>query len=152
MLQVSAVAISRLGNGGIYFVLAIFMFFRLGRGAINVIAVAACHITALHAVYPSLKRWVARRRPYAIDRNLPCLLAVLDEHSFPSGHVMTLAAALVPLVYVDPASTNYGAGLLVVMAWGRVASSHHYPSDVLAGALIAVATGYPIADAWFGRP
>ncbi len=150
-IRVSAMVFSRLGNGGIYAVLSICILVRLGKGAFGVIAIAICNAALLHAFYPALKRRIGRPRPCKIDGGPPSLLEVLDEHSFPSGHVMTLAAALVPMVYVDPGVAPAGTGLLVAMAWARVASGHHYPSDVIAGALLALATGYPLTVIWFSR-
>ncbi|WP_315700954.1 MULTISPECIES: phosphatase PAP2 family protein [unclassified Bradyrhizobium] len=150
-IRFSAITFSRLGNGGIYVIVLIFVFARLGKGALHVIAIAICTVATLHAFYPSFKRRVGRQRPYKIDRNVPSLLDVLDEHSFPSGHIMTLTATLVPTFYVDPGSAAYGAGVLVAMAWARVASGHHYPTDVIAGAFFAFVTGYPLTVIWFGQ-
>jgi undecaprenyl-diphosphatase len=31
------------------------------------------------------------------------------------------------------------------MAWARLASAHHYPSDVAVGAALGVAVSYPIS-------
>jgi len=31
------------------------------------------------------------------------------------------------------------------MAWSRVATAHHYPSDILAGAVLGLGVGYPIS-------
>jgi membrane-associated phospholipid phosphatase len=60
-----------------------------------------------------------------------------DYHSFPSDH----AAMLLPLVCAVAALQPWvGAAtglLLVVGLMARVYTGHHYPSDILAGALIA---------------
>lgn len=150
-IRFSAITVSRLGNGSIYAILLIFVFARLGKDALHVIAIAICNVATLYAFYPTFKRRIGRQRPYKIDRNVPSLLDVLDEHSFPSGHMMTLTAALVPALYADPGSAAYGAGVLVAMAWARVASGHHYPTDVIAGALLALVTAYPLTAIWFGQ-
>ena len=31
------------------------------------------------------------------------------------------------------------------LAWSRLATAHHYPSDVLAGAALGLLVGYPVA-------
>ncbi len=152
LFRFSAITLSRLGNGGIYALLPILIFSRLGKGAFDLVTIAICNIAVLHAFYAPLKRCIGRRRPFRVDRAVPSLLAVLDEHSFPSGHVMTLAAALAPTILIDPDSAGYGAGLLVAMAWARVAAGHHYPTDVIAGAVFGFATGYPLTAIWFGSP
>lgn len=145
-----AVTLSRLGNGGIYAALPVLIFMRLGAGGFDVVAIATFNVVVLHSVYAPLKRHIGRRRPYKVNRDVPSLLDVLDEHSFPSGHIMTLTAALVPVFYVDQDAISYGAGLLVAMGWARVASGHHYPTDVIASAAFAFATSYPLTAIWFG--
>jgi undecaprenyl-diphosphatase len=32
------------------------------------------------------------------------------------------------------------------MAWSRVATAHHYPSDVIAGVALAVALSFPLSS------
>ena len=141
----AAIVVSKLGNGSIYLFVLLFILDRLGRRGLAVAVVAACNAAILQCVYPSLKRRIGRARPYRIDPSLRSLLDVLDEHSFPSGHVMTLAAVLVPVVYTVPGSGPLGCGLLLSMAWARVASAHHFPSDVCAGTLVGIAFGYPLS-------
>ena len=73
------------------------------------------------------------------------LLRALDEHSFPSGHAMTLTAALVPFVLAFPHVLGLAFATWLLMAWARLASAHHYPSDVAAGAVLGVCVSYPIS-------
>jgi undecaprenyl-diphosphatase len=96
----------------------------------------------LHGFYPFVKRRVGRARPYQADATLHTLFDVLDEYSFPSGHTMTLSAALMPIIYTIPGSATLAAGIIGVMGWARVASAHHYPSDVCAGAIIGGGLSY----------
>lgn len=151
LLRRSAITLSRLGNGTIYAVLPIFILARFGKGAFDIIGIAAGNIAVLHSFYPALKRWIGRLRPYEVDHQVPSLLDVLDKHSFPSGHVMTLAAALVPIFCVEPGSIAYGAGLLIAMGWARIATGHHYPTDVIAGAFLAFAVSYPLSLVWLSE-
>ena len=58
------------------------------------------------------------------------------EQSFPSGHVAATLAASRALRRVYPRSGPIGLGVSVVLAGSRVASAEHWPSDVLAGAII----------------
>jgi undecaprenyl-diphosphatase len=50
------------------------------------------------------------------------LLATLDEHSFPSGHAMTLSAVLAPIVILWPSMTISGVLMAACLAWSRVAT------------------------------
>lgn len=140
-----AIMLSRLGNGWIYLILGAIMFQSVGLDGLPVIGLAALNAALLHCLYPCIKRWFGRPRPFHVDPRLPSLLKVLDEHSFPSGHTMTLSGVLVPIVIAWPSMAISAAALLLSMAWSRVATAHHYLSDVIAGAGLGIVLGYPLS-------
>jgi undecaprenyl-diphosphatase len=140
-----AVAISKLGNGWIYPILATAVFAAWGLSGCRIILLAAANAALMHCLYPIIKRRFRRLRPFKVDPMLPSLLKTLDEHSFPSGHAMTLTGVLAPIVILWPAMTISAIVMACCMAWSRVATAHHYPSDVLAGALLGVGVSYPIS-------
>ncbi len=144
--RLSAIAISTLGNGWFYLFLAALLFARWGgaRGA-RIILLAGLNAGVMHCLYPLIKNRYQRRRPFRVDPELSSLLSTLDEHSFPSGHAMTLSAVLTPIVMLWPAMAVSSVLMVVGLAWSRVATAHHYPSDVLAGALLGLGLGYPIS-------
>ena len=74
---------------------------RRGRG---VRLSGAASILLLHSIYPSLKRSAARPRPRDMGIACPDAPPPLDRYSFPSGHVMTLTAALAADCARRPAS------------------------------------------------
>ncbi len=139
-----AFAISWLGNGSFYVLCAVVL---IGVGGARPVAVAALAIGVVHLVYPWIKLACGRLRPFEIDPGLTPLLATLDRHSFPSGHAMTLTAALVPVLAAWPAAWPLALVAWLVMAWSRVATAHHYPSDIVAGALLGGAVATPLAKA-----
>lgn len=141
----SAVLLSWLGNGLIYALLAALCVGLAGWEAVAVILVAAINIGLLHTVYRTIKRRIGRPRPYRADPALVSLLRVLDEYSFPSGHAMSLTGALVPVVLAFPEAMPEALMLWGAMAWARVASAHHYPSDVLAGSALGLIVSYPVS-------
>ncbi|WP_294537533.1 phosphatase PAP2 family protein [uncultured Rhodoblastus sp.] len=140
-----AIVISKLGNGWFYLFLAALLFARWGWGGARIVLLACVNAGVMHSLYPRLKRRYRRRRPFRVDPELSSLLATLDEHSFPSGHAMTLSAVLAPIVMLWPAMAVPGAMMWLSLAWSRVATAHHYPSDVLAGALLGLGLGYPVS-------
>ncbi len=90
-----------------------------------------------HLVYQLVKRAAKRHRPCEIG--VAQLGRTLDRYSFPSGHCMTLCAALSPFwINVDGGVTMLVA-TIIPLAWARVLSGHHYPSDTVAGAAIGCA-------------
>lgn len=66
-------------------------------------------------------------------------VAPIDTYSCPSGHAMTAAAYMVPLLFAWPAVWPFAAALLAVIGWSRVALGHHYVTDVVLGAILGAA-------------
>ena len=101
---------------------------------------ASCGISCT-LVYKLLKRWLIRERPFISFPLIDCGIPPLDRYSFPSGH--TLHAVCFTLLL---ALTLPGLALLVLpftlcVAASRVVLGLHYPSDVLAGAIIGSGLG-----------
>jgi undecaprenyl-diphosphatase len=141
----SAIVLSRLGNGWFYLALGICSVLLAGMRAVPVLVAGMLNALALHSVYPFIKRLVARPRPYQSDPTLVPLLRVLDQHSFPSGHAMTMPAALVPLTLQFPQTIGLAFAACLLMAWSRLAAAHHYPSDIAAGTALGLSVSYPIS-------
>ncbi|ARN83474.1 hypothetical protein B1812_07495 [Methylocystis bryophila] len=147
LLRPAAVVISKLGNGWIYLFIAAFVFGELGWNGGKLMALlAGINAAALHLLYPVIKQRFKRPRPFAVDPSLPSLLRTLDEHSFPSGHAMTLVGVLTPIVLLWPAAFFSAVIMACGMAWSRIATGHHYPSDVLAGAGLGMGLGYCLSS------
>lgn len=136
--------LSRLGDGPIYLVIVVALALFRPPGTLLIILCAGVSIFLLHCVYPVIKTFTARPRPKDIETSFPESHPVLDEYSFPSGHVMTLTAALTPILYVNPRLWPVGLTAWAAMAWARLAIGHHFASDVVAGTLLgaAVAGGF----------
>jgi len=141
-----AIGVSKLGNGWIYLALAPIVFIGLGWQGLHVVLAAGLNAALLHILYPIIKRRFGRPRPFHADPRLPSLLTTLDDHSFPSGHAMTLTGVLAPIVLAWPAATLSAALLLLSMAWSRIATGHHYPSDVVAGVALGGALAWPLSS------
>jgi undecaprenyl-diphosphatase len=113
------------------------MLHRQGAGLI--LGCATASIVLLHAVYPAMKRLTARPRPMDVENCFPHALSPLDRYSFPSGHVMTLTAALVPILNASPTTWPLALFAWISMAWARLAVGHHYASDIVAGTMLGAA-------------
>lgn len=144
--RLCAIAISKLGNGWIYPILAALVFaewdWAEGR---RIILLAGINAGMMHILYPLIKKRFKRLRPFKVDPRLPSLLKTLDEHSFPSGHAMTLTGVLAPIVLLWPAMLVSAIVMGCCMAWSRIATGHHYPSDVAAGVLLGLGLGYALS-------
>jgi membrane-associated phospholipid phosphatase len=83
---------------------------------------------------------LAVRRPRPVLEGLPPLGGAPSSLSFPSAHALSSFAVATAMVRVDPATAG---ALLVALALslGRPYLGMHYPSDVLAGALLGIVLG-----------
>jgi membrane-associated phospholipid phosphatase len=97
-------------------------------------------VAAAYTCNQAIKFTVRRRRPELAD--LPPLTPTVSRLSFPSAHATTSFAAARAYSAVAPAAPLYLAAL--VFAVSRPYLGVHYPSDVVAGALLGAA----VAEAW----
>ena len=90
----------------------------------------------------TLKHLVARPRPWLDVAGLIPLVAEHDPNSFPSGH--TCAAFGAGMAWLNTLPRKWGgaaAAAAVCMGLSRLYVGVHYPSDVLAGALVGSLCG-----------
>ena len=93
-------------------------------------------VAAAYALNTAIKPLVGRRRPEL--PGLPPLSATPTKLSFPSAHASTsFAGALAYSRAGQPAAPLYA--LALALSLSRVYLGVHYPSDVLAGALLGTA-------------
>ena len=91
----------------------------------------------------SLKFTISRRRPHLFDTTFT---AVVPAHNaaFPSGHtaeafaMATAMSIAVPKWYVIVPAFAWAS----IMAYARIYLGVHYPSDVVAGAIVGAGSGY----------
>lgn len=83
------------------------------------------------------------RRPRPVLEGLPPLGGAPSSLSFPSAHATSSFAVATAMCRVDPA-TSAAFIVAIALSLGRPYLGMHYPSDVLAGALIGVALGLAV--------
>lgn len=97
-----------------------------------------------------LKPLVARVRPCDINTAVQLLIARPEDFSFPSGHTGASFAAVSALCASGNRLWIPSLILAVLIAFSRLYLYVHYPTDVLAGAVIGVMAGWigtKLADA-----
>lgn len=90
-----------------------------------------------------LKPAFDRPRPYDGDTTVTALEAKPDTSAFPSGHAAMAVAGAIAGSRVIPYSAWFWWPLAAIMAVSRVYLGVHWPSDVVGGLLLGLAT------AWF---
>ena len=80
------------------------------------------------------------RRPRPVLEGLPPLGGAPSSLSFPSAHATSSFAVATAMTRVEPVAA-LALILATALALGRPYLGMHYPSDVLAGALLGVALG-----------
>jgi membrane-associated phospholipid phosphatase len=106
---------------------------------------AGCAPTAIRPLGPvaiglnyAIKLAVKRPRP--VLEGLPPLGGAPSSLSFPSAHATSSFAVATAMCRVDPA-TSAAFLVAIALSLGRPYLGMHYPSDVLAGALLGIVLG-----------
>lgn len=128
--------VSRLGDGIFWYALMASLLLRYQTAALP----AVLHMLAVAAIgtliYKFIKGKTLRPRPFNVYPAIVCMGKTLDQFSFPSGHTMHAVAFSIIAVAYFPALIWLVAPFAGLVALSRPILGLHYPSDVLAGALL----------------
>jgi undecaprenyl-diphosphatase len=132
-------AISRLGDGVFWYALMLALLLRHGAEAAPAVLHMILAGLACTAHYKWVKRRTLRPRPYESCPGVLLFAAPLDHFSFPSGHTLHAVAFTLVVAAYYPALAWLAVPFTLLVAASRVLLGLHYPSDVVAGALIGAA-------------
>lgn len=141
LLDAVMMGISALGDNGFLWIALGLLFLLLGvkkrvwrqRGLLVLLALGA------NAVLCNLflKPMVGRIRPYDL-LGYEILIPPVGDPSFPSGHTSASFAAAAALYAIDRRWGTAAYFFAVLMGFSRLYLGVHFPTDVLAGAVIGV--------------
>lgn len=127
---------SRLGDGVVWYVLLALLPAIYGyRGAHAALVMAVTGMIGL-LLYKLLKHGLVRERPFIRHAGITLAMPPLDRYSFPSGHTLHAVSFTTQAVNLAPELGWVLIPLAALIAMSRVVLGLHYPSDVLAGALL----------------
>ncbi len=136
---------TNLGNAGILFIAlaVVLLLFRSTRRAGGTALTAMTF--GLIITNLTIKPLISRARPWVVMEDFTTLVTSSDPNSFPSGHTCAAFAFAVALCTALPKGWRWlrGAALVlaVLMGMSRLYVGVHFPSDVLAGAVIGTLCG-----------
>lgn len=134
------VFLSMIGEGGIvWFVVAIPMLFFKKSRVCGVVMILSMGITLLLGEF-FLKNLFGRVRPCNLVDDIDMLVSCPQSFSFPSGHTSSSFASATTIFKWNK---KYGVIALVLaflIAFSRLYNYVHFPTDVLAGALLGILT------------
>ena len=127
--------VSRLADGGVWYVLMLAFAASGERGGVIAAQMALTGLVAL-GLYKTLKQRFVRERPYLRHPGIELGAPPLDLYSFPSGHTLhAVCFTVVAIAHVPELALLLGP-FTALVAVSRVVLGLHYPSDVAAGALL----------------
>lgn len=117
-----------------------------GRIAVALLVVA---IVLSDQINSSLvKYWLERPRPCHILKNVHLLVSCGSGFSFPSSHAVNNFCGATVLAFVFQRAGKWLFVFASVVAFSRVYVGVHYPSDVLAGAVVGMLCGLIVIAAF----
>ena len=142
------VGITSLGNGGWFWIALTVLFLCLPKYRRCGITMAVALVLNFLICNVAVKNLVARERPCWIDPSVRLLIPVPQDFSFPSGHTSSSFAAAVTILLNRkkgkvPVLGLAALVLAVLIGFSRMYLYVHFPTDVLAGALLG--TGSALA-------
>ncbi len=149
-LDVIMKAITRLGNGGLIWIVFALLLLMFKKYRYAGVASAISLILTLITVNFGVKNIVARVRPYEVIEGLTRIVEKQSDFSFPSGHSAHAFAVAVVIFIMLP--KKFGVPALVLaflMAFSRLYVGVHYPTDVIAG--IAIGTVIALVSVFIAK-
>lgn len=140
-------------NGMIWIAIALILFLNRKYRKIAVFSIVSLIICAL-LVNVILKPLIHRPRPFSELADIVLLIKAPKDYSFPSGH--TAASFVMVYIFFRHIKKYFIPVLItgILIAFSRMYLSVHFPSDIIAGIIIGIFSGYAgekVADGFYRK-
>lgn len=137
-------AITHLG-GATATILSVVILSLINNPIIRPVAIAsAASLIFSHIIVSIIKKGIPRLRPYIVLPNANVVDNPFKDHSFPSGHTTAIFSVTTPFMLILPFTTVILLPLAILVGLSRIVLGLHYPSDVIAGALLGTSSALGI--------
>ena len=128
-------------NGMIWIAVALILFLNRKYRKIGLFSIISLIICAL-AVNVILKPLIHRPRPFSKLADIVLLIKAPKDFSFPSGH--TAASFVMVYIFFRHIKKFFVPVFItgILIAFSRMYLSVHFPSDIIAGIIIGIFSGY----------
>lgn len=137
-------AVSRLGDGVFWYALMLGLLLVQGEAAYAVVLQMLLAGGSGTLIYKAIKGKTLRPRPFEVHQWISIGIAPLDRFSFPSGHTLHAVAFSVVAVSYLPVLAWLLVPFACLVGASRVVLGLHYPSDVVAGAMIGFTVAWSV--------
>lgn len=134
--------ISMLGNAGVIWIVISIVLLSIKKYRKCGITLVIGLLLGLLIGNIILKPLVARPRPCWINSDIALLIASPKDFSFPSGHTLSSFIAAIILLKEDKKFGYVAMILAIFIAFSRMYLYVHFPSDILAGVVLAILIGF----------
>jgi len=128
--------ISHSGDGHLYFAIGLLLALYGGDAGFDFFSAGVITFAFELPLYIALKKSFRRHRPFVAVSGASALIVPSDKFSLPSGHTTAAFVMATLTLGLLPAFAAFAYGLAVLIGLSRVVLGVHYPSDILAGAVL----------------
>ncbi|MFB6468340.1 phosphatase PAP2 family protein [Cytobacillus sp. Hz8] len=133
--------LTRMGGATFAIGIVLLLFIFCKQPVKSIALCSALSLAVSHLPVQILKKLYPRKRPYLILEDTKFHSNPLKDHSFPSGHTTAAFSVMIPFILFMPSLGYLLIPLGVLIGVSRMYLGLHYPSDVLAGAVLGSGSG-----------